>query len=327
MIRNCYIILHIRPGPPYPDVASPQIAADGPFALSDDIWIEKLDTELAKRIQRACEPAHYNIHSDVWDRHQYAFVRKIRAQESPQNQGLNDLHTIIALSRLIRPTSTGERYCAKIFAHPENDEPIQALQSGGVCPDVLLGDTSHDWLSPEDGRELRQMVPWIPTTKQMHRRVHRAFWNHEQALRCYYLDMRWNLVVSGLEALIAVEERNVTQQFIERVGNLGIEFGIPLTKEELRRAYKLRSGLAHARGFLYDFQAVLPSSEHKPLYDKLESLLRSTVKRSLLDESFGQHFADKDAARNRWSAQPTKVKEQAQLQEVNDKARAVSGLD
>lgn len=50
MNRNCYITLHIRSGPPYPEPpGSPQIAVDGRFGLSSDIWIEKLETEFAKR--------------------------------------------------------------------------------------------------------------------------------------------------------------------------------------------------------------------------------------------------------------------------------------
>jgi len=81
--RGCYVILHIRPGPPYPDPnTAPQIAADGRFELSDDIWIERLDTEFAKRIQRACEPANYNTYNDVHDRHLYAFVREIPENEA-----------------------------------------------------------------------------------------------------------------------------------------------------------------------------------------------------------------------------------------------------
>jgi hypothetical protein len=301
MRNNCYVILHIRPGPPYPDPEkSPQIAADARFELSSETWIEKLDKVLAERIQRACEPAHYNIYNDVWDRHLYAFVRKIPAQESSRHQGLEQLYTIVALSRLIRPTSTGERYCAKIFPQPETDPPIQAIQPAGMCPDVLLGDTSQDWLSPDDGVALRELLPWVSTTRPMHRRIHRAFWNHEQAMRTYYLDLRWNLVVSGLEALITVENNNVIRQFIRRVAKLATDFGVALTEDELRKAYRLRSELAHAQGFLYDLHGVLPPNEHKPLYDKLESLLRASLKRALLDEAFGRNFADKAAVRSRW---------------------------
>jgi hypothetical protein len=40
---------------------------------------------------------------------------------------------------------------------------------------------------------------------------------------------------------------------------------------------------------------VLTQSEHRPLYDKLESLLRATVKKCLLDENFGQRFVNDQA--------------------------------
>jgi hypothetical protein len=63
---DCYVILHIRSGPPYRDASSsPQIAADAPFQLSSDIWIEKLDQEIAINIQRACEPANHKIDNHV----------------------------------------------------------------------------------------------------------------------------------------------------------------------------------------------------------------------------------------------------------------------
>jgi hypothetical protein len=51
---DCYVILHIRAGPPFQNPAqTPHIAADGPFSLSGDIWIEGFDEEFAIRIQKA----------------------------------------------------------------------------------------------------------------------------------------------------------------------------------------------------------------------------------------------------------------------------------
>lgn len=302
LVNGCYVVLHIRPGPPYPDPdTTPQIAADARFELSDSIWIERLDTEFAEHVQRACEPAHYKIDSPVHDRHLYAFIREIPKNETVRNDGLLDLLTVIALSRFIRPTSTGERYCAKVLPHREPDPPIEGLRLTGVCPDAFLGDNSRDWLSPEDGLELRKLMPWVSIHKKMHNRVHRAYWNHEQAMRTYYLDARWNLVVSGLEALITVERNDVRKQFVNRVRKLAIEFGVDLTEIELHSAYTVRSGLAHAQNFLYGLHTVLPPSEHRPLYDKLETLLRMTVKRSFLDETFGQHFANDAAVKTKWS--------------------------
>jgi len=120
-------------------------------------------------------------------------------------------------------------------------------------------------------------------------------------MRTYYLDMRWNLVVSGLEALVNVDRNDVRRQFVRRVGKLATEFGFALSEAELHDAYTLRSKLAHAQGFLFDLHAVLPPDKHRPLYDKLESLLRATLKKCFIDETFGQHFANDAAVKAKWS--------------------------
>ena len=43
-------------------------------------------------------------------------MRGIPKNEATRNEGLLDLLTVIVLSRFIHPTSTGERYCAKLSA-------------------------------------------------------------------------------------------------------------------------------------------------------------------------------------------------------------------
>jgi hypothetical protein len=304
-----YVILHIRSGPRFPDpVASPQIAADGRFDLSDEMWIEKLDTEFAANIQRACEPANYKVDNYVRDRHLYAFIRDVPKNEPREvgvvsrDEALIPLRTAVVLSRLVWPTSTGDRYCANIVPPAGTDPSILAVPIRGVCPDVFVGDDSRDWLSPENGLELRGLMPWVFPSKKMHDRVHHAFWNHEQTMRTYYLDVRWNLVVSGLEALITVEKNHLRQQFVRRVGRLAKEFTISLSDPELHDAYTLRSKLAHAEGFLFALHTVLPPSEHKPLHDKLETLLRVAVKKCLLDEVFGLRFADDSAVKEKWGS-------------------------
>ena len=272
-------------------------------------WLEKFDKDFAVHIQEACEPANHRHDNHVWDRHLYGFVRREPEDERLQrrqpgivvrDEGIFPLFTVIALSRLIRPTTTGNRYCAKIYPQPVSDPPIQALLVSGANPDVTIGDGSQDWLSPDDGVELRQLMPWVSINKTMHQRVHRAFWNHEEAMRTYYLDMRWNLVVSGLEALINVEQDYVRRQFVSRVRQLAIECGVNLSETELHSAYTVRSSLAHAQSFLFGLHTVLPPDKHRPLYDKLETLLRMTVKRCLLDTTFGDTFSDGTAVKARW---------------------------
>jgi hypothetical protein len=299
--RGLYAILHIRSGTPYPDPqTSPRIAANTRFELTGDTWIETLESEFAVNIQRACEPPNFNINNLIHDRHLYAFIRSVPENEVPRYKGVNDLITITALSRLIHPTSVGNRYCVNAFKVSGADFVIQALSFHGTAPDVFVGDGSRDWLSPNDGMELRKLMPWVSTSKVMHPRVHRAYWSHELAMRTYYLDVRWMFVVSGLEALLNVDERGVRRQFVGRGEQLAIELGVHLSEDELHKAYTLRSKLVHAESFLVGLDTVLSQSEHKPLYDKLELLLRSTVKRCLLDEAFGDHFSSDAAVEAQW---------------------------
>jgi hypothetical protein len=76
-----------------------------------------------------------------------------------RDEGILPLFTIMALSRLMRPTTIGNRYCAKVYPTPETDPAIQALTISGPSPDVTIADISQDWLSPNDGLELRRLMP------------------------------------------------------------------------------------------------------------------------------------------------------------------------
>jgi hypothetical protein len=71
-----------------------------------------------------------------------------------------------------------------------------------------------------------------------------------------------------------------------------------------RRAYRLRSKLVHAESLLFGLETVLPKQDQIDLYEKLESLLRTTIRRCLLDENFGDFFCDNAAVQNRWPLNP-----------------------
>lgn len=297
-----YVVLHIGTGPSRLEEsgASPLITTDARrrFDLRDDIWIERLDADTAKNIQTACEPPHHMITTMHYDRHLYAFVRRSSAIEKAKYEGMADLIAVLSLSRLVHPTSVGERYAAKVLDFGSVGSPIEAIQHRGASPDVFLSDKPRDWLSVRDGEELRRLMVWLD--KPMHRRVHRAFWNHENAMRSYYLDQRWILIVSGFEALTNVDEKDSSRQFRDRVGQIAEELRFKLTSDELRLAYKLRSKLAHAKNFLFELDTILPRSQHIDLYEKLESLLRTTIKRCLLDETFGDLFRSDASVNSRW---------------------------
>jgi hypothetical protein len=305
--KPCYVILHIGAGPTrFQQSGGPSlIVKDGErFTLSDDIWIERLEESLAKKVQKACEPPHFNIGTQEHDRHLYAFVQRVADIERRPYEGLETLHAVLAFSRLINPTSLGDRYCAKIFHYGLPDSSIYAVQYRGISPDIFLSAKQRDWLSVEDGNTLRGLMPWLSKDKPMHHRVHRAYWYHEYVMRSSVLDIRFPLVATGLEALINTSENGSGAQFHIRVAQLAKACGIAFSEAEAKKAWKLRSKLAHAEAFLFGLDTVLPENEHSGLYEKLETILRLTILRCLQDESFGDRFRDRGAVDAHWPLKP-----------------------
>ena len=297
-----YVALHMSNGPSKAELAAGTRAiveaGDPSFRLTEDIWMERFDKELGKKIETACSPAQYNVSDAGYDRHLYAFVSKVPSVEKRKYEGMSVVAALIALSRLVHPTSTGDRYCARIFRYGDPNSIIEAVRLFGVSPDVSLIDGRRDWLSAADGQTLLKLVPGL--TANMHRRVHHAYWNHESAMRSYYLDVKWTLVVSAFEALMNTKKDYVALQFRERVKQLADHFRISMTVDELKKAYELRSGLVHSQKFLFELETVLPKQDHVPLYGRLETLLRKTLLECLLDIKFGAYFQDASSVDSRW---------------------------
>jgi hypothetical protein len=70
-----YVVVHMSHGPSKPEVdAGARVIVEvgqAPFRITDDVWIERFDTQLGKKIEAACKPAHYYISDVGYDRHLY----------------------------------------------------------------------------------------------------------------------------------------------------------------------------------------------------------------------------------------------------------------
>jgi hypothetical protein len=275
------------------------------FELTDNIWIERLDEELTEMIRHACQPPQHNIPDYPSFSHRYAFVSPMADRENAPYEGMKNLLGAIALSRLVHPTSTGLRYCVRIHNMnvPEHRR-IEVITYQGISPDIVTAPDIRDWLTEADALEVRKLMVWLPESNLMHRRTYHAYWNHEYTMRLAQLDIRWIFVVSGLEALISIGESDLKRQFKYRVFQLADKFGIQLTDDELERAYKVRSKLAHAESFLSALHTLIPPLEQNDLYERMERLLRVTVKRCLLDKQFGDIFTDGNTVEAHWPLPP-----------------------
>ena len=168
----------------------------------------------------------------------------------------------------------------------------------GINPDILLAPNSRDWLNQAEGVETKKLMDWL--VLPMCDRVRRAFWNHEYAMRLYELDLRYPMIVGAFEALTNTNVAKDKREFVYRTSRFADQFGVSLTQDELKNAYKLRSKLVHAEHFLYGLADTVPLVEQPVLYLKLEQLLRLTLKECFLNPAFYDRFADANSVRHHW---------------------------
>ena len=267
--------------------------------LSDDIWIEQLDSGLAAMIVEACSPTNFQVPVMGQQGHLYAFVRRTTLPGLFSDfGGMEELASVVALSRLVQPTTTGVRYAARVSLVNGVAKQILAYQPRGISPDVFLSKNNRrDWLTEADAKRIVPLMALILKRPALPARVHNAYWHHEYALRTYYVDHRWVFVSTGLDALVNTSRYQAGKKFVSKVKRLADGEGVVFTEDELERAYELRSGLVHGQQFLSDQSNRLSDAEYA-LYDKLEETLRRILIHSFEDGSFAACFRDPQSIEN-----------------------------
>jgi hypothetical protein len=210
------------------------------------------------------------------------------------------LSRLVAMSRLIHPTTVGFRYAARVR---QNDQTLAIIPAElhGISPDVYLSPShARDWLTVAEAQLLAEVdaKSELLTQPLFPRRVSRALWYFDYAQRTYYADLRWTMVATALEALIHTGTTNSTRHFKFRVPALAADVGGPtMTTSESDDAYDYRSRLSHGDGFLSD----MPQADIS-LYDRLEETLRLTVLKAFCEPTFAGVFLDDSQIEARWPA-------------------------
>jgi len=206
------------------------------------------------------------------------------------------LQACVALSRLVHPTSVSLRYAGRIRYNSDSSiSDISPAYIKGVGVDTFLDSApKRDWLTEADAIRLRNLLPNLYSSA-VPERVSRALWFHEYAVRTYYVELRWTLIATGLEALVHTDRHGSTRQFKVRVSQLAKENGIPgMGVSEAEIAYLHRSTVAHGQ------RLEQLSDSDKRLYNAMETTLRLTILRALEDHSFTSVFTDSEEIRRRW---------------------------
>jgi len=286
--------------PTYQQLAASHPPVENRVRAVSGLYIERLDLQLAKVIMDTCEPKTLGVMAPVRQfAHMYAYVREVHPQSSVTGWDEDHrLSRLVAISRLIHPTSVGLRYAARVSQDSDSLRIVPA-EIHGLAPDTFLSPNhKRDWLSQDEAKVAVELdAKTEPLTQPAFpRRVSRALWYYDYAQKTYYADLRWTLIATALEALIHTGKRDSTKHFSRRVPALAAEVGAAsLTPDECEDAYDYRSRLSHGDGFLSD----MPTADIT-LYDKLEETLRLAILKAFTEPQFASIFLGDATIAARW---------------------------
>jgi hypothetical protein len=266
------------------------------------LWLGRLDADLAKALMDTCEPKVLGVPAPVRQYAQmYAYVRELHpSAELHRWDDDHRLSRLVAMSRLIHPTTVGFRYAGRV-RQTDDGLAIVPAQVLGISPDVYLSPShTRDWLTAPEAHLAGQVDAQSEhlTQPSFPKRVSRALWYFDYAQRTYYADVRWTMIATALEALIHTGTEGSTRHFKYRVPALAADVGAPtMTTSESDAAYDFRSRLSHGDAFLYD----MPQADIN-LYDKLEEALRLTILKAFREPTFAGVFLDDSQIDARWPA-------------------------
>ena len=266
-----------------------------PRKIHRDIWITQIDHTLCDALLDACEPRGENFKPVRQYGCAYALYRE-NALADPHQQSRFDadgaLYKCVALSRLVHPTSVGFETAARIRQWPGGTREIIPAGRSTLNASAYVIAPNENWLVPDDLPLLRDLLDALHSAP-LPRRLESALWHHETAARQYFIDLRWTLLTTSLEALVRIKDERLpsrrfagsTQVFVDRLLAIGNMDGTLAVEEaELREMYAQRSLLTHGLAF-----GTL-DEEHKAVYRAQERLVRGILRKAFLDLSFRDIF-------------------------------------
>lgn len=268
-----------------------------PFHLGRDISIEEIEGPLLEHILDACEPAGWNFRPVRQFGQLYSFVRNNPPDvESPVWDKDRELQKCIALSRLVKPTSVGFEYSARVVsdANGEAVKVIPGAVAGFGSQAWLAGKSEDDWLTQEDLDALAELWSKVDLAS-VPGRIQRAFWLHEYAARTEDLAIRWILASTGIESLVNTGADRASKQFIARMAELAKRFsGKEVSRAQTGKIYEMRCKIVHGT----TLTGARP--DDLELYLRLESTLRDALRAALNDNEAQVLFASDDSVNQEW---------------------------
>jgi hypothetical protein len=225
----------------------------------------------------------------------------------------------LTLSRLVRDNGYSTEYAARLLDYEDGQRCIvYVLHREDKAIWRLHRD--REWLDAAEGRELAALLAaYWECREQLPPRVRRAMWRMAYAPRIRWADMVVPILVGGIEALLKIGRRDLTQQFKKRAPALAADVGIDGLDEDLaERLYDGRSDWVHGSHVQLfagpsagtdnsaeeESEGPQSSDERSALAEValLQDVLRGAVRRAIEDADFRQVFAADETSAERWPA-------------------------
>jgi hypothetical protein len=291
--------------------------------LGGGIVIEELDRDTVELVMNACTPrGHYFLPVRQFGQ-RYSFVKEVSLDELDERHYAWDtdgtLDDALTLSRLVRDNGYSTEYAARLLDYEDGQRCIvYVLHREDKAIWRLHRD--REWLDAAEGRELASLLAaYWGCREQLPPRVRRAMWRMAYAPRIRWADMVVPILVGGIEALLKIGRRDLTQQFKKRAPALAADVGIDGLDEDLaERLYDGRSDWVHGSHVQLfagpsagtdnpaeeESEGPQSSDERSALAEValLQDVLRGAVRRAIEDAEFRQIFATDETIAERWPA-------------------------
>lgn len=265
--------------------------------IFEDVWLAHYEGDFADAVMDACSVRGENFNPTRQYGGPYGFIRTNAPQSGTYAFDSDGRLTLcVGLSRLAHPSSINYQYAARIRHWPNGSRIIAPVRIANLNHAAFVSDEEGNWLIPDDVPLIRSLVSSYYASKPPVR-LGTALWHFETAFRSYYVDTRWPLLATGLEALVHIgSERDPrdprryagsTRVFVKRIARLAAQVDqAHVTESILYDIYDRRSGLVHGQG-LGQLDAAT-----RALYETTEKLLAAILRRGILDTAFAGQFVD-----------------------------------
>jgi len=295
MSQSVYnVVIHTNAGIYDPPELETNPSVKSKIVIVPNLWIEKLNTSEAHKIMDACEPKGFNYSCKRQYTQMYSIVRRVSDDQEWDSDEV--LQTVIALSRIIHPTTISYEYSAIVTRNSE-EEIIRVVPGpvSGSGSEVFVADDTRNWLTEIEINELKKLFTAYQSNSLL-RPVSTCLWYYEYCSWQKYIDIRWTLVSTALESIVHTGRHHSTRQFTVRIPKLAEAVGMIIQEKEAEQFYDLRSNLVHSG--LGDL-----STDNQRLYCLMEELLRRVIKYSIINPKFSAFLADCNQIQNAWPLQ------------------------